>query len=85
MVKVKVYGADWCPMTIRSLEYLKDAGVNFDYIDVEKDAKASRWVKEHNHGLEKKPTIDVAGEILSEPTNSQLEQALEAKGIVARK
>lgn len=82
MSKITVYGADWCGLTTRSLDFLRNAGVDFDYIDVDDDPKASEWVKNHNNGKEKKPTIDLNGEILTAPSNSTLKQALERKHLL---
>ena len=77
MAEIKVYGAGWCPMTIRTVDYLKKLGMEFKYIDVEQDEQASAWVKQQNHGLEKKPTVDIDGKILSEPSNDELQAALD--------
>ncbi len=77
-----MYGADWCSMTTRTLAHLEKVGVPFDYIDVEADEAASQWVKDQNGGKEKKPTLDVGGKVLSEPTNSQLEAALREAGLM---
>jgi glutaredoxin len=84
MANIKVYGADWCAMTTRSISFLESAGVDFDYIDVDKDHEASRWVKEQNGGKEKKPTIDIDGEILSEPDNEELRDLLVSKKLLAK-
>jgi len=73
---VKVYGADWCGMTRRTLSYLDDVGVDYDYINVEQDRRASEWVKRHADGKEKKPTVDVSGSILVAPDNTELAEAL---------
>jgi len=83
MADVKLYGADWCPLTTRARAHLEKIGVQYEYIDVEQDEAASKWVKDQNNGKEKKPTIDVDGQILSEPTNAELDQALSAKGLLA--
>ena len=72
-------------MTTRSLDFLHEQGVEFDYIDVELDPAASDWVKQQNGGKELKPTIDVAGEILSTPSNAELKKALETKQLLAAK
>ncbi len=80
--KVKVYGADWCSLTTRTLAHLERIGVEFDYIDVEADPAASQWVKDQNGGKEKKPTVDLAGQIMSEPTNAELDAALKSSGIL---
>ena len=80
---VKVYGADWCADTRRTLDALDKLGVTYDYINVEQDEAASRWVKEHNDGKELKPTLDVAGQILSVPTDRELTSALRERGLMA--
>lgn len=76
MPNIRVYGADWCPLTKRTLAWLQENHFDFEYIDVEQDQSASAWVKKQNHGKEKKPTVDIDGIILSEPTNQELESAL---------
>lgn len=78
MSKVKVYGADWCGDTQRSLKHLDEAGVDYDYIDIEKDEEAARWVREQNNGKERKPTIDINGRVLSVPSNEELDAALKS-------
>ena len=84
MNRVKVYGADWCGDTRRTLQQLDSLGVSYDYINVEEDAEASRWVKEHNDGKERKPTIDLDGQVLSVPSREELETALREKGLTSR-
>ncbi len=82
-MRVKVYGADWCGDTQRTLQHLDSLGVPYDYINVEQDEKASRWVKAQNDGKERKPTVEVLGQILSTPTNRELDSALREKGLMA--
>ncbi|HEX8708426.1 MAG TPA: glutaredoxin domain-containing protein [Pyrinomonadaceae bacterium] len=82
MEKVKVYGADWCGDTQRTLKHLDSLGVDYDYVDVEQDAGASAWVKEQNDGKERKPTVKVGGEVLSVPSDQELERVLRAEGLV---
>jgi glutaredoxin len=74
--RITVYGADWCLLTRRALRHLEELKLEFKYIDVEGDPKASEWVKNHNNGKEKKPTIDIDGKVLTEPTNAELDAAL---------
>lgn len=83
MEKVKVYGADWCGDTQRSLRHLDSLGVAYDYVDVEQDEQASSWVKEQNDGKERKPTIKVGEQVLSVPSNQELEGALRTSGLVS--
>jgi glutaredoxin len=82
MNQVKVYGADWCPMTQRTLAHLRSLGVPYDYIDIEHDPAARKWVKEQNGGREKKPTLDVHGTVLAEPSNEELDDQLVSAGLL---
>ena len=80
---VKVYGADWCADTRRTLDLLDRLGVTYEYVNVELDEDAAQWVKEHNDGKELKPTLDVAGQILSVPSDRELTSALREMGLMA--
>ncbi len=82
-MEVKVYGAEWCHDTQDTLKHLKELGVAHVYIDVEQDEQASAWVKQHNDGKERKPTLDIAGQVLSVPTDRELDSALREKGFMA--
>ncbi|HKS28930.1 MAG TPA: glutaredoxin family protein [Pyrinomonadaceae bacterium] len=78
MSKVKVYGADWCGDTKHTLKHLDETGVDYDYINIETDEEAARWVREQNNGKERKPTIDINGRVLSVPSNEELDAALKS-------
>lgn len=82
-MEVKVYGADWCGDTQRTLKHLSDLGVAHRYVNIEQDEEARQWVREHNDGKERKPTLDVAGQVLSVPTDRELDSALREKGMMA--
>jgi mycoredoxin len=82
MTKVKVYGADWCGDTHRTLKHLDNLGVAYDYIDIEQDEQAAQWVREQNQGKERKPTVKFGERILSVPTDEELESALSQEGLV---
>ena len=80
---VKVYGADWCEDTQHTLARLDALGVGYDYINVERDAEAARWVREQNGGKERKPTLQVGRRVLSTPDDEELESVLKAEGLVS--
>ena len=82
MNKVKVYGADWCKDTKRSLALLDEHGVAYDYVDLEQDQQASEWVKEQNDGKERKPTVKIGERVLSVPSDQELEGALRENGLL---
>ncbi|HEV2860330.1 MAG TPA: glutaredoxin family protein [Pyrinomonadaceae bacterium] len=83
MLGVKVYGADWCEDTRHTREFLDRLGVAYEYVDIERDDAAREWVRGHNEGKERKPTLDVAGQILSVPTDHELTGALRERGLMA--
>jgi mycoredoxin len=83
MDKVKVYGADWCEDTSRTRARLDGLGVAYDYVNIEEDEQAARWVKEQNDGKERKPTLKIGERVLSVPDTSELEDALRENGLVS--
>jgi glutaredoxin len=82
MSRVKVYGTDWCEDTQATRNQLDSLGVPYDYINIEKDPKATDWVKRQNGGKQKTPTVDIEGQILVEPDEPQLEAALHGRGLM---
>ena len=73
---VRVYGADWCGDTVRTLRALDKAGVKYDYIDIEEDKAAEKKVIEFNKGKRRIPLVEIGEKALSVPSASELEQAL---------
>ena len=71
-------------MTKRTLTHLDRLEVPYEYVDIETDDAARKWVAEQNGGKEKKPTLDIGGTILTEPSNAELDAVLEAQGIPLR-
>lgn len=80
---VKVYGADWCAMTRATLAFLKSNQVPHEYINIDHDREAAAWVAAQNGGKEKKPTVDIQGEVLSAPSDDELESVLSEKGLLS--
>jgi glutaredoxin len=79
---VEVYGADWCGDTQRTRRHLDSLGVAYQYINVEQDQQASAWVKQQNEGKERKPTVKIGEQVLAEPSDQALEQALQQEGLL---
>jgi glutaredoxin len=82
MNTVEVYGADWCEDTRRTRRHLDSLGVAYDYINLDQDKKASEWVKQHNDGRERKPTVKIGEQVLAAPSDQALEDALRQQGLV---
>ena len=83
MERVKVYGADWCGDTRRTLARLDALGVGYDYVDIERDAQAAGWVREQNDGKERKPTVKIGRQVLSVPDDEELESALKEESLLS--
>jgi glutaredoxin len=82
MAEIKVYGADWCSMTKNTLAHLKALNLRFEYINIDQDREGAKWVAEQNNGREKKPTLDIDGTVISEPSDEELDKVLEEKGLL---
>lgn len=80
---ITIYGADWCHDTQHTRKHLDRLGLAYQYIDVEQDESAAQWVKARNDGKEQKPTVDINGEVLSVPTNVELDRVLRAHGLLS--
>lgn len=77
MADIKVYGAPWCPDCTRSKSLLERRHVPFEWIDIDQDAAARRYVVELQHGRRSIPTIVFAdGSYLAEPTDAELARKL---------
>jgi mycoredoxin len=83
MSDIRVYGAEWCEDTQHALEQLDELGVPYEYIDVESDPQAAEWVRQHNGGKQRTPTIDLEGQILVEPDEETLLDSLRDRGLAS--
>jgi glutaredoxin len=79
---IKVFGADWCPMTNGTRKHLDSLGLRYEYVNVEKDKNAAQWLREQNGGAERKPTGNIGGTVLSEPSNAQLDKVLREQSLI---
>jgi len=75
--KIKVYGTSWCGDCHRAKTFLENHQINFDWIDIEKDPEAVKFVEEINHGYRSVPTLVFPdGSTLTEPSTYQLSKKL---------
>jgi glutaredoxin len=73
-----IYGAMWCPDTLRSISYFNSKNIEFDFKDIDGNEENTKTVEELNNGLRITPTIIFPnGEILSEPSNAEIERFME--------
>lgn len=74
---VIAYMTHWCPDCSRSRRVLQRLGVAFTEIDVERVEGAEDEMRRRNGGSGKVPTILVGDQVLIEPTDAELERALQ--------
>lgn len=77
-----VYGTSWCAATQGVRRYLDRCSVPYEFRDLEKDAAAERQVRWWTGGDASHPTIQVGGDILVEPSTTELHRALARNGLV---
>jgi thioredoxin reductase (NADPH) len=82
---ITVYGAYWCPDCRRSKQFLGEHQIPYNWVDIEKDKEAEKFVLEKNDGKRIIPMITFAdGSFLVEPSNAELAAKLRLKTKAAR-
>ena len=84
MNTIQFYGADWCPDCQRAKAYLKENGIDFNFIDVDIDKNATAKVEEINNGKRIIPTLIINEKSFSNPDNATLASVLgiNSQGII---
>ncbi len=73
MAEIKVYGAPWCPDCRRTKTFFGEHRVVYDWIDIDQDEEAMRYVEELQGGGRTIPTVVFGdGSALFEPSNEEL-------------
>jgi glutaredoxin len=76
--KIVMYGAMWCPDTLRTISFFNNHKLEFEFKDIDSNEENTKFVEETNNGMRIIPTIVFAnGTILSEPSNAELERTIE--------
>ena len=74
---IKMYGTNWCGDTRRARAVFDRNQIDYEYIDIDKNADGKAYVQSVNNGMRSVPTILFPdGSILVEPSNSELEYKL---------
>lgn len=74
--RVQLFGADWCPDCRRAKSFLRDNGINFEFIDVDKYDWATAKVEEINNGKRIIPTLLINDVPYTNPDNVELTDLL---------
>jgi thioredoxin reductase (NADPH) len=82
---ITLYGAHWCPDCRRSKQFLGEHQIPYNWVDIEEDPIAEKFVIEKNNGKRIVPTIVFEDDsFLAEPTNAELAQKLGLKTKASR-
>lgn len=82
---ISLFGAHWCPDCRRSKQFLGEHQIPYNWIDIEQNPEAERFVLEKNKGKRIIPTIVFSdGSFLVEPSNAELAAKLGLKTKAAR-
>lgn len=75
--KIIIYGTNWCGDCYSVLNFFKAHNIAYQWIDIDKDPNAEKFVILTNHGFRSVPTIIFEdGSILVEPSKSELQKKL---------
>jgi mycoredoxin len=75
--KIKLYGTSWCGDTRRVRTFLETNHVDFEWIDIDRDAEAAKRVEEINNGYRSVPTLVFSdNSTLTEPSIIELSRKL---------
>jgi glutaredoxin len=61
MEPLTMYTTAWCPDCRRAKTFLRERGVEFREVDIEKDPSAEEVVLRANDGRRKVPTMEIGG------------------------
>jgi len=79
MDRITMYGTRWCGDTIRARKMLDESGVDYEYVDINKESAGEKFVKEINHRNRNVPTIVFPDDsILVELSTSELQEKMES-------
>jgi disulfide oxidoreductase YuzD len=80
--EIQVYGAAWCGVTFRLREYLMNARLSYDFLNIEEDAEARQFVLAMAGGDLRFPVVVVEGHFVADPTIAELQRVLESRAIL---
>ena len=76
-MKIKIYGADWCSDCVNLKNFLNSRGIQFEYVVITENNEAISFVEAINKGKRIIPTIDIDGQIYSNPGINKVMKIIE--------
>lgn len=78
-MKIKIFGADWCPDCVNAKNFLNSKEIEFEYIIITDNEEAIAFVEKINNGKRIIPTLEIDGEAYPNPGINGLMKILENK------
>ena len=66
-MNIKIYGADWCSDCLVAKRFLDEKGIKYEYIIITDNDDAINFLEKVNNGKRVIPTLDIDGEIYTNP------------------
>ena len=66
-MNIKIYGADWCSDCLIAKRFFDEKGITYEYIIITDNDDAINFLEKVNNGKRVIPTLDVDGEIYTNP------------------
>jgi len=67
LMNIKIYGADWCSDCLVAKRFLDEKGIKYEYIIITDNDDAITFLEKVNNGKRVIPTLDIDGEIYTNP------------------
>ena len=74
LMKIKLYGANWCSDCVRTKSFLDIKAVNYEYIDITDNDEAIAFVKKTSKGKRVIPVLILGGESYVNPNMDVLKK-----------
>ena len=79
---IVIYATEWCWDCRRARKFFKQHNIAFQWVNIDHDEQAEKFVKQTNKGMRSVPTIVFPdGSILVEPSDKQLAQKLDIQRV----
>jgi hypothetical protein len=75
---IKVYGTVWCRLTFGVREYLLNARLDYEFVDIDCDPQADAFVRTAGNGARRYPVVVSSGDVIVNPTVADLAQLVTA-------
>ena len=75
--RVTMFTTVWCGYCRRLKRQMEEAGISYREVDLDEDPSFTEKIIARTGGYRTVPTVDVAGELLVNPTVGEIEAALQ--------